>query len=400
MKIALRLVAWVSLCCCAPAPAGALTITYTKIADASTSVPGWTASTGFGAPAVDGGVVAFHAFTLSSPSGHFGIYTGSGGALTTVAESGTSLPGGSGTFSWFSDPSISAGRVAFVANDASFAMTPAVYSNLGGTIGVVADMTTPDPEGSGPLTIPSLTPSIDGQNVGFAAHRGIGWPGFYTSVAGALEMTANETTSVPGGAGELNLSGPPVLDGTQIAFRAFTTTNAGVYVADRGVARVVADTSTPIPGGGGQLFTSFDSGLAIDSDNVVFEGIGVSAGGIFAEIGGVLMLISDTEGLREASISGDHIAYRGYDLLGDGLFVYLGGPRELVIRVGDTLDGKAIAGFYFGPDGLSGDQLAFTAVFEDNTYGVYLAQIPEPGTGLLLAIGLAALAARRRRGAR
>ena len=62
-----------------------------------------------------------------------------------------------------------------------------------------------------------------------------------------------------------------------------------------------------------------------------------------------------------------------------------------------TLDGKTIAQLRFGPDGFSGDQLAFTAIFEDSTYGVYLAQVPEPGTGLLLALGLAALAARRPR---
>jgi hypothetical protein len=394
MGIALRAAAL--LCLLIATPAGAAT--FTKIADPTLPVPGWTANTLFGAPAVDGGVVAFTSYT---GNGHYGIYTGTGGALTTVVETATPLPGGSGTFSYLSNPSISGANVAFVANDGTFQMNPAVYSTLGGTVGVVADATTPDPEGSGPLRPANRTPSIDGQNVAFLADRGIGYAGLYTSVAGALEMTANETTPIPGGFGEIFLSNDaPVLDGTQIAFRANSTSGfdgvAGVYVADAGVARVVADTSTPIPGGGGELFSFFEPGLAIDSGNVVFEGGAVFAGGIFAEIGGVLMLISDTEGLREASISGDHVAYRGIDGFGEGLYVYLGGPRQLVIHTGDLLDGKTISAFYFGPDGFSGDDLAFTAYFDDGTYGVYLAQIPEPGTALLVVAGLAALAASRR----
>jgi hypothetical protein len=174
----------------------------------------------------------------------------------------------------------------------------------------------------------------------------------------------------------------------------------GVYVANAGVARVVADTTTPVPGGTG-TFIDFSGIIASDDGNTVFEAY-ASNGGLYAEIDGVLMLISD-EIIDGASISGDTVAWYGSsDFLGNpdsysGLYVRYDGQRETVIEISDALDGRVVSYFGFGSEALSGDQLAFTAYFEDGTSGVYLANIPEPSTALLLAAGLAGLAASRRR---
>jgi hypothetical protein len=212
-------------------------------------------------------------------------------------------------------------------------------------------------------------------------------------------VTADVATPVPGGDGDLYLDGPVSLDATGAAFRAFSGSVAGLYVADGGVTRVVADTATPVPGGTGS-FIAFSGILASDSGNTVFEA-SASNGGLYAEIGGVLMLISD-EVIDGASIHGDDVAWYGLDcpLTGDpscysGLYLLRDGQRITVIEDSDVLDGRAVSHFLLGPQALSGDQLAFTAYFDDGTSGVYLATIPEPGTGLLLAAGLAALAARR-----
>ncbi|HVH19089.1 MAG TPA: hypothetical protein VNF72_12370, partial [Myxococcota bacterium] len=76
--------------------------TFTKIADVDSPGMGWTANVFYGRPAIDAGVVAFTAHDFASSSG---VYTGSGGAIGTIADT---TP-----FRSFSDPSISQGVVAF-----------------------------------------------------------------------------------------------------------------------------------------------------------------------------------------------------------------------------------------------------------------------------------------------
>lgn len=63
----------------------------------------------FGAPAISSGTVAFHGIYSAGS----GLFSGSGGALTTIVKTGDPAP--SGTFSAFSDPSISGTKVAFSA---------------------------------------------------------------------------------------------------------------------------------------------------------------------------------------------------------------------------------------------------------------------------------------------
>ncbi len=390
MQFAWRLAALVSSLLAAPA--SALSVSFTKIADSSTP------AAFFGAPGVDAGIVAFRAIDLSL--GKSGVFTGSGGALTTIADESTPIPGGTDTFRYFTNPSISAGNVAFFGSGPPD-YVGGVYASFAGVLTEIVKYGAPAPDGGGALNLSFETPSIDGTNVAFVAQSGASPNAIYTSVAGALEVTANETTSVPGGSGSLYLRGPTALDATGVAFDALGGSVGGIYVASAGVARVVADTSTLIPGGTGN-FTSFSKGPASDSGNVAFEGIGSNAGGIYAEIAGTLVLVSDTELLIDSaedsglSISGEAVAYHGSDGYGYALYLYEGGQREIVIASGDSLDGRIVSYFLFGLDGLSGDQLAFTAYYEDGTSGVYLANIPEPGTALLLAAGLFVLALRRR----
>ena len=388
MRFASRLAALALLLFAAPA----FPVTFTKVADAATL--GWLPeNTTFGAPALDAGVVAFRAF--ENLAGHVGIFTGSGGPLTPVADSTTLIPGQS--FGWLFDPSISGGSVAFVGNDENY--YPAVYTNLGGTLSRIAEIGMPDPDGGGTLQPADGLVSIHGANVAFLAYHEYGYPGLYTSVAGALERTADETTPLPDGDSTTYLDGPPSLDATGIAFAAFSGSVAGVYVANAGVVRVVADTNTSAPGGDG-TFLAFDrASIASDSGNTVFAAVAANGGGLYAEIGGALTKVSDELILGE-SISGADVAWHAQSsaLLGDpdgyaGLYLLHEGRRIPVIEAGDPLDGRVVEDFELGREALSGDQLAFTAYFEDGTQGVYVAAIPEPGSTAQLCAGCVALSA-------
>jgi hypothetical protein len=351
--------------------------TFTKIADASTPGGGWTPSVFFNNPALDAGTVAVRTADVVS-----GIYIVSGGVATPVVDDTT--------LDYFTDPAISQGEAAFVAHDG--ANPDAVYRGSGGALTVVADASTPDPRGSGPLEIGFSTPDIAGDSVSF---RALGFfAGIYTSTAGALAVSADGMTWLDGNVGGeiVFVWRPGSLDGSQVAYRGYTNNAFAVMVAESAdAARIVADPTTPAPGGTGN-FEFFDSLVEMDDGNVVFQGQSAEGWGVFAEIGGVLMPIAPVQALALA-IDGDVIAFLG----SDGLYAYHDGVLERLIGAGDSLDGKNIVDVFFGEHGLSGDQLAFSANFDDGSRAIYLATIPEPGTALLLASGLVALAARRPR---
>jgi len=393
------------------APASGLSVSFTKIADES-SHPAWTSFVAFSIPAIDDGEVVF--FAESGSPFLAGIYTGSGGALTTIVDSNTLIPGSSQTFDlvgFWGAPTISQGNVAFLVNETGLG---SVFASLDGNLTrIAAD------DGSGNLSIDYMrSPMIDGHNVAFRAWSGAGsgegW-GVFTSVAGVLETSADATTDVPGGAQDIPVGTAFALDGTSVAYES----GLGVYVATAGSARVVADTATAVPGGVGS-FTGFLSAVSADGGNIAFEaGSTLSLDpltllyGIYAEIDGVLVRIADTETLipgnaetfdgftsldQGLSISGESVAFSGGGgaSFTRGLYVYRDGELHKLIEVGDDLDGKVVGGLDFGSEGFSGDHVAFLATFGDGTSGVYLANIPEPGTALLLATGLLALAASRR----
>ena len=393
------------------APASALSVSFTKIADAS-SHPAWTGPVAFSIPAVDDGEVVF--FAESGSPFLAGIYTGSGGALTTVVDSNTLIPGSTQPFDlvgFWGAPTISQGNVAFLVNEGGFA---SVFASLDGNLTrIAAD------DGSGNLSIDYMrSPMIDGHNVAFRAWNGEGW-GVFTSVAGVLETSADQATANPNGAGKISVDSEFALEGTSVAYLGGTESGNGIFVANAGIARVVADDATAVPGGVG-AFTGFLPAVSFDDGNIAIEGGSTLSldplallYGIYAEIDGVLVRIADTETLipgsaetfdgftsldHGLSISGESVAFSGGGgaSFTRGLYVYRDGEIHKLIETGDNLDGKVVDGIDFGSEGYSGDQIAFLASFDDGTSGVYLASIPEPGTALLLAAGLLALGANRR----
>jgi hypothetical protein len=116
----------------------------------------------------------------------------------------------------------------------------------------------------------------------------------------------------------------------------------GIYTDASGNLARVADLTSSVPGGAG-VFTDFGL-VSLSNGHVAFLGVG------------------------------------GSNL--EGLYTNLSGTLTKVIASGDKLDARTVAAYsesssqipvLFGTTGLSGNQIAFTAFFTDNTSGVYVA---------------------------
>ncbi|HEX2971135.1 MAG TPA: PEP-CTERM sorting domain-containing protein, partial [Tepidisphaeraceae bacterium] len=87
----------------------------------------------------------------------------------------------------------------------------------------------------------------------------------------------------------------------------------------------------------------------------------------------------------------------------EGIFMWRDGIITKIIDIDDTLDGRALYGFHVGPDAISGNNIVFHVQFSSDqgpryTYeeAIYVASIPEPATGMLLAGAVTMFGLRRR----
>lgn len=346
-------------------------------------------------PSLDQGYVAFTG-RLSAGFGQYGVFSWHNGVISKVADSTTPVPGGSGTFSIFRTPSAHGPDVAFRAFSESNRVE-GIYLSSGGSIQKVADPRTALP-GGGTFSVASLTP-LSGGDVFFQNNA----QGLYRFHNGALSLVAGKQTPLPGGAGTFtdfnsNLGGR---DGG-VAFYARGDNAgrpvAGIYEYTAGSLIRIADTNTPLPGGGGNFLT-FSNGL-IDSDGstVAFAANdGSPTQGIYLSTDGVIRKLTMSHVANNqvfslgVAVGGGHVAYTD----NNSIYSDLTGTLQRTIGPGDLLFGKSVVAAGLGPDALSGNQLAFSAVFNDGTSGIYL--VPEPSAVGLGASGMIVLLSHWRR---
>jgi hypothetical protein len=391
-------------------------VNLTKIADSNTAIPGSTGTFAhFGDVSFDGTSVAF----AGSGSGQKGVYTNAGGSLGVVADLNSTIPGGTDTFTDFAPwgTSIDGGVVTFEGSGAYLVGPPGpretgIYINAGGTLAVVADMSTPVPGQTGTFLSVSY-PKSDSANVLFRGYYADGdgtSQGLYMNVGGTLNVVADATTPIPGGTEQFREFPSYSIDGENVAFEGRGYPDMGIYTTIGGSLQVVADTSTPIPGGSG-TFTGELLGPVLSNGNVAFLGEGGSSWGIYTTLGGSLRPVADWNtsipGSTESfvwfsypALDGDIVAFLGgpTTIHYEGVYAEVNGSLMTIVDRNDLLDGKEILDFWMGEESLVGDTLAFGVEFVDNSRAIYLATIPEPATLILLALGGVAALRRRRHG--
>jgi hypothetical protein len=378
--------------------AEAATYSFTNIADTNTVAPNGGTFTRFTDPVISGNTAAF----VGSYGTSHGIFTGSGGALTTIIKQGDSGP--FGPFRSASAPSIGDGAVAFRAGFGDVLQSSGIFVGSGGPLTAIALSGDPGPSG----TFRAFeNPSISGNGVAFLAAYGkvsSNLSGIFLGNGGSL------TTIVTNG--DLSDTGPvylysltdPILHGGSVAFLGLDQdTFRAIYTATGGSIAMAADTGGPAPVG----HFAFVGDPTISDGGVAFIGADDAGSGIFKSNGGSITAIvragepapsGSYDAFWQSAIGGDTIAflatYGGSDE--QGIFLDDGGLLTTLIKTGDPLFGSTLDHFsifggtpQFAFDANGSGSVAFLYSLSDGRGGVALARpVAEPST-----FGLAGLCA-------
>jgi hypothetical protein len=435
----------------------AATFTFKKIVDSFDPIPGEPGMTFFipggsaGTPAVDGGNVVF------VTQGELWTVNSNGGFLTKLADSNTPIPNGTGNFGDVFPFRINNGTVVFRGNGIGQAGYYAIPAG-GGALTTLANQDTAIPGGTG--TFGPLIGSTGGSNNGFNLDNGN--LVFQREVGGvyAVPVAGGPVTVVGDGSvficevgygfGGIGTYRTPDISGQTVAMLVtnvfgqgaiYTTPLSGLTgVADPCAspalkatnATRVASVNTPVPEDPqGRNFDAFAfSAPLIDEDTVVFSGAAFVPVSNYDLAG--LYSFSPTNGLRKLvdtntpvpegtgnfiaggvftgsivsdySLSKGMVVFRGTDATGkQGLYLVPanGGSITKIIAIGDPLgDGRTLAGInglFFQPpiqaDSLSGSQLAIRVDFSDPTLGTGVAiYVTNLISGSLLPVPIAGAA--------
>lgn len=379
-------------------------VTFSKVADLTTTAPGQGPFTGFFAPAISGSNIAFS----GTYNGGRGIYTGSTGTTgaAKIVDIGDNAPGHGVYTALSQNPSVSGNNVLF---SGPYEGGSGIYTGKVGVTGAAKLVDTDDiVPAHGAFTGFGL-PAISGNNVVFAGgNLSIG--GIMTATVGATGATkiVDTADNAPGHGAFTLLANPPSISGSHVAFRGAYSGGEGIYtgsVGATGAAKIV-DTGDNAPGHG--AFTSFFIYPSISGNTVGFRGEYSGGSGIYTGIFGAAGAAKVVEPGDIApghgpitgfasfiSVSGSNVAFRGYYSGGSSLYVATGGAGgswSAVLNTGDALFGSTVSEFGMGVFGYDNNAIAFTYVLADGSNGIAVATIgvPEPDSVVLgvVATGL------------
>ncbi len=378
---------------------------YTSIADFDTQMP--DASIGvkfmeFGVPAIEVGTVAFVGCQFSGQAcvngGQQGVYRFNGQSISFVANRDTEIPlaqAGGLSFQDFGPVVIAGDNVAFWGGNRRSSAN-GIFSASGSNIHSIVNTFDPIAGGNGTYwNFPTYSTTagslaFSGTDGVFGTQRGV-----FTNVAGSLSVIADTNTAIPngvgnfvelagsGGGGEYQLG----YDGTTFAFTGQGANGqTGIYASTDGAPMVVADTSTPIPGNLTQSFRGFQS-LDIAQGNVAFVGSGAGndTDGVYTNIGGALNLVANTSttigntNLRHFDVVAIDQGRVAFEAIA-GVYSNLGGTLQKVLGPGDVLGGKSVSSVALGQNGFSGNRIALNVSFHDFTQALFVASVDAEGT--------------------
>ena len=359
------------------------------VAATATPAPGLGGNfTSFLDPVMNGsGIVSFMGFT----AGDDAIFKTSGTGLTAIASTQQTAPGLGANFANFSAPVLNeSGTVAFSGSTA--AGTFGVYTGTGGALTTIATQGQSAPGFTGIISAFSANIALsDNGSVAFRADTTGPVGGVeYVSSGGALTPTATTSMTAPGTGAVFGALASPALNNTgSTVFQQQNGSIYGIYMASGSTLTTVATTLQIAPEIGGN-FTTLSLFPAInDSGTVAFFGIAGGGRGIFARAGGVLTAIASTA--RQApGLTGNFTAFSDPALSNSGIVAFRGGVSSggqgIYTGTGGALQTIALTGQ--AAPGLGGVFSTFgrPAVNEIGTTA-FLGNTASSGSGIYLGDG-------------
>jgi hypothetical protein len=373
-------------------PAWSVSYQFIKVADTTTQATPTQPIRSFNWPVdIDDGVAVI---SVNWSLSRRGLFTGSGGALTKIAQNGDSTP--IGALPAFSGPpSINGGAVAF---DASGPNTGAIFLGSGGPLAVIAKEGDPAPTGN---FVGFSNPQIAGDSTAFIGlYRNFLDSGVFLFADGALSTVVK--TGDPAPTGAFTTLGGVAFDGQQIAFIGqYGGADEGVFLVENDVPRPLALAGDAAPDG---VFTDFFYYLSMRDGTVAFNAtFGPSSEqGIFTSNGGPLTTVVKTNDPAPRGVfdevgrpftNGATTAFlASYNDANDqGIFTGNGGPLDKVIAEGEPLFGSEVLNFASTDSSAVGidaqGNIAFYYRLIDGREGVAIARpVPEPATAVGLVV--------------
>jgi len=379
-------------------------ITFTKIADENTTVPGGVGTySGLSSiAAISGDTVAF----LGTDAGsNMGVYIGDGAGVTAVADVNTAIPSGTGNFTTpLTFPAISGSTVALIGLGAS--AQQGVYAGSPGSLIRIADRTTAIPGGAGNF-VDFNQVNVLGSTVAFKTPEGV-----YTGSGGGVTMIADKATAIPGGSGNFARFDDIDIDGGAVTFVADDASfNQGLYLSSGGSLSVLVEAGDLLPGGSSTFLEFYSPSMS--GNSVMFYGLdALWNGGLYRTTGGSVTTVADSNtpvpdgtgnfsDFGAGSLAGNAVVFSGAAAGQGGIYLFQDGAYSKIIDLNDTLGGKSISSLQLGSGGFDGNTLGFYARFTDDSTAIYRADltfgaqaVPEPSgvflliTGGLLVFGL------------
>lgn len=395
-------------------------VVLTKVFATNTPLPnGPSTWSSLGYPAADGEWVSFVAYGRNTPYDAVLKVPATGGPAVVVADTNTPIPGGTGNFASFWNPSAYDGTVVFSAQrpglpaSSYWVMTGAYAADPAGRLSRVTDLASGQPMicvnyASHHARVVAYK---DGDDRGPQALRFVDPTG--------VDTIAVTTGMTPPGGGTFFSLGRPALSGAQMVFDATLGGTAGTYgvygydVSTR-TLRLVANASTPEPRTG-QGFTLVRN-PATDGRSTVF--LGVVGNPLF---GGVVGIFEESPGQPLRTVVDNSTLVPGtgstfdnfhWSCVGDGLVafegiigvasvvrsgVYVRTPGGSLIKIVDSedvLEGRGVRSASLSHNSLRGHDLAFLVDFDDGGRAIYVAHIGDfvvngqPAVGGTFGIGI------------